>query len=79
MPVFDACRAIVMAVGSSQELLHDPSQHANETRWRQVNDEMSLSLRQFEAAVREEFGVGGVDRSWILAHERPPGPEPDQA
>jgi hypothetical protein len=45
-------------------------------RWRQVNDEMSLSLRQFEAAVREELGVGSVGRSWILAHERPPGLEP---
>lgn len=69
--VFDACRAIMVAIQASQVLLRETSEHIDESRWRQVNDEMSAALRIFEAAARDELEVGGAEKSWILERRRP--------
>jgi hypothetical protein len=67
----DASHKVMQAIGASQDVLHDPNQDSREARSPEAIDALVLSLRQFQAAAREELGVGGVDRSWILTHGRP--------
>ena len=45
-----ASHRILAAIGASQELLHNTDNHLREARWPEANDEMVLSLRQFQAA-----------------------------
>jgi len=66
-----ASHKVMQAVGVSQDVLHDPNQDSREARRHEAIDRLVLSLRQFQAAAREELGVGGVDRSWILTQGRP--------
>jgi len=67
----NASHRVLAAIAASQELLHDPDSASREARWPEANDAMVLSLRQFQAAAREELEISGVDRSWILTHGRP--------
>jgi hypothetical protein len=66
----DACHGILRAIGVSQDVIHDPDHESREARRPEANDGLVLSLREFQAAARAELGVGGVDRSWILARGR---------
>jgi hypothetical protein len=68
-----ASHKVLAAIANSQELLHNPDSHSRNARWPEANDEMVLSLRQFQAAAREKLEVNGVDRSWVLSHGRPEG------
>ena len=63
---YEACRAVVIAIGASQEALGNLAALPNEKRGRELNDEMSLRMRHFQAAAREELEVKGLDRSHIL-------------
>jgi hypothetical protein len=58
------------AISVAQDVIHDPSRDSREAHTPEAIDTLVLSLRQFQAAAREELDVGGVDRSWILTHGR---------
>jgi len=66
-----ACRRILSAIGDSRDRLHDLNHSSHEAHWPGANEAMELSLRQFQVAVREELGVRGVEKSWILARGKP--------
>lgn len=63
---YKACRSVTQAMAVTQELLHIEGANAGHDRWHQVNDNMAASLREFQAAAREELGISGVERSWII-------------
>jgi hypothetical protein len=67
----EACHRTLRAVRITQGVVHDPDQDSRMARRSKAVDELVLSLRQFQAEAREELGVGGVDRSWILTRGRP--------
>lgn len=60
---YDACRSVLKAIGSFQSLIRqgaDPSYIAD------LEDRLAASLREFQAASREELGVTGVGRALIV-------------
>jgi hypothetical protein len=63
----DACREAMLAIGMSQTIIHDRNHDSREARRPEASEKMALSIRQSQAAAREELGVGGVDKSWILS------------
>ncbi len=63
----DACREVMLAIGMSQTIIHDRNHDSREAQRPEASEKMALSIRQFQAAAREELGVGGVDKSWILS------------
>jgi hypothetical protein len=67
-----ACRDILRAMGKSQELLHARYQPLRRARWSEANEAMTLHLRQFHMAAREELSVSGVEGSWFLTRGKPP-------
>ena len=66
-----ASHKLMPAISVAQDVIHDPDRDSREARKPEAIDMLVLSLRQFQAAAREELDVGGVDRSWILTHGRP--------
>jgi hypothetical protein len=64
--MYEASRAVVAAINTSQEIIRDIGQHPDDARGREANDLMALRLREFQAAARKELGVTGVERSRIL-------------
>jgi hypothetical protein len=68
---YDACRAVVMAMSRTQDVIDDLGLDLPDKPWPELNEKMVIVLREFQAAVREELEVGGVERSWILARDRP--------
>jgi len=73
----DACRKILSAIGESYELLHDLDHPSCDAHWPRANEALELSLRQFQVAVREELGVSGVEKSWILTRGKTTKQTPD--
>jgi hypothetical protein len=67
----EASHKLMRAISVAQDVIHDPNWGSREARRPEAIDMLVLSLRQFQAAAREELDVGGVDRSWILTHGRP--------
>ena len=67
----EASHKLMRAINVAQGVIHDPNRDSREARRPEAIDALVLSLRQFQAAAREELDVGGVDRSWILTHGRP--------
>jgi hypothetical protein len=66
----EASHSLMHAISVAQDVIHDPSRDSREAHTPEAIDTLVLSLRQFQAAAREELDVGGVDRSWILTHGR---------
>jgi hypothetical protein len=67
----ETCHRTLRAIRISQSVVHDPDQDSRMARRSKAVDELVLALRHFQAEAREELGVGGVDRSWILTRGRP--------
>ena len=70
----EACHRILRAIRIAQDVVHDPDKDSRTARRSSAVDGLVLSLRQFQAAAREELSVGGVDPSWILTRGRPVKP-----
>ena len=66
----EASHGLMRAISVAQDVIHDPNRDSREAHRPEAIDALVLSLRQFQAAAREELDVGGVDRSWILTHGR---------
>jgi hypothetical protein len=66
-----ASHGLMRAISVAQDVIHDPNRDSREAGSPEAIDTLVLSLRQFQAAAREELDVGGVDRSWILTRGRP--------
>lgn len=67
----EACHKVLKAIRISQDVVHDPDGESRGVRRPKATNELVLSLRQFQAAAREELGVGGVDQSQLLSWGRP--------
>lgn len=63
---YDACRSVLRALRECQSYAHQPS-GADASLVMELEDRLAASLREFQAASREELGVAGVARSRILA------------
>src|ERR1700722_8391123 len=53
---YDACRSVLKAIGASQSYIHRPA----DKDWSQIDefeDRLAASLREFQAASRDELGV----------------------
>jgi hypothetical protein len=64
---YQACRANIRAVLKAQTALHNMDQ--SQALWTELNAEISALVRDFQVAARDELGVGGIDRSVILARK----------
>lgn len=66
---YSACRSVVLAIGNTQNTLHNGSSPLPDSKWRELNDALTVSLRHFQISAREELQVHGVDRSRMLSRE----------
>jgi len=62
---YDACRSILKAIGSFQSFIRQGAD-ANPSYIADLEDRLAASLREFQAASREELGVTGVGRALIV-------------
>lgn len=66
---YRACRSVVLAIGDTQNIIHNESLPPAGNKWRELNDVLTISLRHFQIAAREELQVDGVTRSRMLSRD----------
>lgn len=66
---YRACRSVVLAIGDTQNTIHNESQPPAGKKWRELNDALTISLRHFQIAAREELLVNGVPRARMLSRD----------
>jgi hypothetical protein len=62
-----ACAAVVRTIGHTLAVIHELDSNLDDVPWLELNDDMARVMREWEAAAREELGVGGGDSSPALA------------
>lgn len=68
---YRACRSIVDFIDKNQRLIHDDVQLTSDD-WLARSNYIAHLLRKFQAAIRDELGVGGIEESLILTRKTKP-------
>jgi hypothetical protein len=66
---YQACRTVIRAILNAPTALHNGDR--SQDVWAERNNEISALVREFQAAARDELGVGGIDRSVMSGRKIP--------